>query len=83
MVNCSFLPRIRIDVRFAFLVGGNLVVPIRAAGRIDHAGIVSAVGQHEGDIGVRQHLNFVNRPPWRDVIGAGADGKYGDMNVAQ
>ena len=83
MVKGRSLPSLWIDVRFAFLMGRNLVVSMRRAGRIDYACIVPAVGQHEGDIRVCQHLYFVNGLPWRYMIGDRADRKYGNMNIAQ
>ena len=83
MVNRIFFPRVGIDINVFFLVGRNLMIAARISGRIDNPGIVAAVREDEGDIGVRQHLDLVYGPPRRNVIGDGADGKDGSMNVTQ
>jgi hypothetical protein len=42
---------------------GNLMVPMRMAGRVDNTGVVSAIGQHESDVGVGE------TPPVKRVYG--------------
>ena len=54
------LPGMGVNVLFVLLVSGDLVMAVRVARRIHDAGVVAAVGQHEGYVGVGQHLNLVN-----------------------
>jgi hypothetical protein len=57
-VGGAFLPSVGIDVLFLLSVRGNLMVPMQVAGRVDDASVMPTIGQHEGDIGVGQNLNF-------------------------
>ena len=83
MMDRGFLPSIGINIRLGFFMGCNLVVPMRMAWWIDHAGVVSTIRQHECHIGMRQHLNLINRTPRGHVIRQGAHSKDGYMDIAQ
>ena len=83
MMHGTFLPGVGINVFFVFFMEGNLVVPVRMAGRINNSGVMAAVGQYKSYIRIGQQLNFVNRPPRRHMIGDCADRENRDMNVPQ
>ena len=83
MVDRSFLPGIRINVWLDFFVGCNLVMPTRMARRVNDAGVVSTIRQHKCHVGMRQHLNLVDRTPRGHVVRNGAHSKDRDMDIAQ
>ena len=54
-------------------VRGDAEMTVRMAGLGQDAGVVAAIGQHEGGIGIGQVMELVDRAPRRDVIQFGAD----------
>ena len=68
-MNGGLLPGVGGDIVFAFGVRGDLVLPIRGAGRVHNPGIVAPVGQDERHIGIGQSLDLVYRAPRRHVVG--------------
>src|SRR5208283_6024733 len=77
------LPAIRIDVGVFLLVGGGLKMPARMTRWAHDAGVVAAVRQHESNVCIGQHLDFINGAPRRDMIGDRAHRENGRMNVPQ
>ena len=75
------LPGIGIDVGRAFPMCRDLMVAFRITGRIDDAGVVSAIGENECHVRIRQHLDFVGRPPGCDMIGDGTDREERHVDV--
>ena len=53
------------------------------AGLADDAGIVPAARQHEGDVGVAEQADLVDRVPRRDVVLLGADGEDRHPDVGE
>jgi hypothetical protein len=82
VANSGQLPGIRINVVLVLLVASDLMVPAGMTGWADDAGVVAAVGQDEGDVGVREPLDLVNGTPGSDVVPDRADRKDRDSNVA-
>ncbi len=63
------LPGIGINVVFLLLVRCDLMVAAGMARRAHDAGVMAAVRQHEGHVGVGQQVDLVDRAPGRDVVG--------------
>ena len=57
MVHSRQLPRVGVYVIFIFSVGGDLVMPVWMPWRAHDAGVVAAVGEHEG------HTDRLRHPP--------------------
>src|SRR4030095_76 len=66
-------PDIGIDVAAVGSLGRDAVKPVRMAGLRDDAGIVAAACQQEGDPGIGQQVELVDRPPRCHVVLLGAD----------
>ena len=49
----------------------------------DDAGVVAAARQHEGDVGVGEVVDLVDRAPRRDVVALGADGEDRHADILQ
>lgn len=49
--------------------------------RRDNAGIVSAAGQHIGDVRVSEEMDLVRRPPGRDMVALGPNDKHRYMQI--
>jgi hypothetical protein len=83
MMHGRCLPRIWIDVALRLLVSRELVMAVWVAGRVDDAGIVATVGEHERHVRLGQHLDLVDRPPRRDVVGDGADSEKRYVDIPE
>src|ERR1700730_11803074 len=53
------------------------------ARRVDDAGIVATVGEHERYVRLGQHLDLVDRPQRRDVVGDGADSEKRYVDIPE
>jgi len=51
------------------------------AGLGHDAGVVSSIGEDEGDLGIEQQVYLEGGPPWGDVIGFSPDGERRHPNV--
>ena len=56
-------------------------MPVRVPRLRQDAGIVSAVRQHEGDLGIGQKMEFEHRPPRRDMVPFGAHCEYRGSDI--
>ena len=56
---------------------------MRVPGLRDDAGVVPAAGQHEGDLGVGQQVELVDRAPRRHVVALGAHGEHRHADVGE
>jgi hypothetical protein len=64
-------------------VRSDLVETVGMPWRADDTGVVAAIGQHEGHLGVCQRLNLVNRTPGRNMVSQRADSEDGHSDVTQ
>src|ERR1700680_1562491 len=77
------LPGIWIEVVLVPLVSRDLVMAVWVARRVDDAGIVATVGEHERHVRLGQYLDLVDRPPRRDVVGDGADSEKRYVDIPE
>jgi hypothetical protein len=76
-------PRRGVHIAVADLARGDVVVPAGVAGLRNDAGVVTAIREHEGELGVGEKVNLVDRLPGRDVIGLGAHHEHRHAEVFQ
>lgn len=66
-------PSLRIDVGFLAPMQRGTAMAMRMARFGENAGIVAAISQREGNLGICQKMQFEDRSPWRDMIAFGRD----------
>lgn len=73
VVRRLFQPGIRAEVGSAGRALQQLEAAVRVSRFADDAGVVAAAGQHEGEVGDREVVQFADRMPRRDMVGLRTD----------
>ena len=62
-------------------LGGDAIVPTQRPRLRDDASVVPTVGEQEGHVRFHEQIEFVHRPPWRDMIGLGPHREHGKTDI--